>query len=56
MIDVMQKEEEERESQFCLSEQVYIKAIAPSSKTVCLWLGPNVMLEYPLYEAEELLQ
>ncbi|XP_073819373.1 prefoldin subunit mgr [Musca autumnalis] len=56
MIDVLRKETEERETQFLLSDQVFIKTIVPPTKTVCLWLGASVMLEYPLDEAEELLK
>uniref|UniRef100_A0A1A9WT45 Prefoldin subunit 3 n=1 Tax=Glossina brevipalpis TaxID=37001 RepID=A0A1A9WT45_9MUSC len=56
MIDVLRKETEERETQFMLSDQVYIKTIVPPTDTVCLWLGANVMLEYPLDEAEILLK
>jgi prefoldin subunit 5 len=39
-----------------LMDQVFTNArITPKTKNVCLWLGANVMLEYPLPEAEELL-
>lgn len=56
MVEVLRNETEERETQFLLSDQVYIKAIVPPTKTVCLWLGANVMLEYPLDEAETMLK
>lgn len=56
MIEVLRKENEERETQFCLGDQVYVKTIVPPTKTVYLWLGANVMLEYPLDEAEDLLK
>lgn len=56
MVDVLRNESRERETQFLLSDQVYIRALVPPTKTVCLWLGANVMLEYPLDEAEELLK
>jgi len=56
MIDVLRKETEERETQFLLSDQIFIKTLVPPTKTVCLWLGANVMLEYPLDEAEVLLK
>ncbi|KAM7360190.1 prefoldin subunit mgr [Cochliomyia hominivorax] len=56
MIDVLRKETEERETQFLLSDQVFIKTMVPPTKTVCLWLGASVMLEYPLDEAEVLLK
>ncbi|XP_011191516.1 prefoldin subunit 3 [Zeugodacus cucurbitae] len=56
MINVLREEKEERETQFLLSDQVFIKTLVPPTKTVCLWLGASVMLEYPLDEAEELLK
>ena len=37
------------------SEQVYAEATIPPTDKVCLWLGANVMLEYTLDDAEELL-
>ncbi|XP_059470323.1 prefoldin subunit 3 [Neocloeon triangulifer] len=42
-------------TKFCLSEQVYMKAAIPPTDKVCLWLGANVMLEYTLDGASELL-
>lgn len=56
MIDILRDQSDEKETQFLLSEQVFLKAIVPPTKTVCLWLGANVMLEYPLDEAEVLLK
>lgn len=56
MINVLREEKEERETQFLLSDQVFIKTLVPPTKTVCLWLGASVMLEYPLDEAEDLLK
>lgn len=41
---------------FLMSSQLYSKARIPPTDTVCLWLGANVMLEYPLDEAKQLLQ
>jgi len=38
-----------------LAENIWAKASAPASKTVCLWLGANCMLEYTLEEGVELL-
>ena len=35
--------------------QVYAEAVIPPTDKVCLWLGANVMLEYSLEDAEELL-
>ncbi|XP_055855385.1 prefoldin subunit 3 [Episyrphus balteatus] len=56
MIEVLRKQTEARDTQFLLSDQVFIKTVVPPTKHVCLWLGANVMLEYPLDEAEELLK
>lgn len=56
MVNVLGKENEERETQFLLSDQVFIKTLVPPTKTVYLWLGASVMLEYPLDEAESLLK
>lgn len=56
MVDILRDQSDEKETQFLLSEQVFLKAIVPPTKTVCLWLGANVMLEYPLDEAEVLLK
>lgn len=56
MIDILRGQNEDKETQFLLSEQVFLKANVPPTKTVCLWLGANVMLEYPLDEAETLLK
>lgn len=56
MIDVLRKQTDDEETQFLLSEQVFLKTMVPPTKLVCLWLGANVMLEYPLDEAEVLLK
>lgn len=56
MIDILKEQHEDKETQFLLSEQVFLKTIVPPTKTVCLWLGANVMLEYPLDEAQVLLK
>lgn len=56
MIQVLREQTEDKETHFLLSEQVYVKTTVPPTKTVCLWLGANVMLEYPLDEAEVLLK
>lgn len=52
-----EKKEADQEitTDFLLTEQVYCKAKVPPTEKVCLWLGANVMLEYPLDEAEALL-
>jgi len=41
---------------FELNDTLYAKAKIPSGDTVYLWLGANVMLEYTLDEAKELLE
>ena len=56
MIEVLKKQTEPKDTQFLLSEQVFLKTSVPPTKQVCLWLGANVMLEYPLDEAEVLLR
>lgn len=56
MIKILNNQEDELETNILLSEQVFVKSVVPPTKTVCLWLGANVMLEYPLDEAEELLK
>ncbi len=40
---------------FALSEQIYAKARVADVSSVALWLGADVMLEYPLDEAKQLL-
>lgn len=55
MIEKLQKQKEEFETEYLLSEQVFVKAVIAPTDTVCLWLGANVMLEYTLDDAEKLL-
>jgi len=50
------EKQEEMETQFLLSDQAYAKAKIPPTDKVCLWLGANVMLEYSLDDAEDLLR
>ncbi|KAF9408499.1 hypothetical protein BGZ94_002285 [Podila epigama] len=48
-------EDKEIETMYELNDTLYATAnIKPTGK-VCLWLGANVMLEYPVGEAAELL-
>ena len=56
MIKILRNQTTDMDTQFLLSEQVFVKTEIPPTKTVCLWLGANVMLEYPLDEAETLLK
>ncbi|KAI9745971.1 MAG: peptide chain release factor 1 [Claussenomyces sp. TS43310] len=44
------------EATFELNDTLYAKAHIPPTQEVYLWLGANVMLSYPIDEAEELLQ
>ncbi|MCJ1400817.1 peptide chain release factor 1 [Xylographa trunciseda] len=44
------------EATFELNDTLYAKAHVPYTDEVYLWLGANVMLAYPIPEAEELLQ
>ena len=58
MIEKLQIEKnnsQDLETQFLLSEQVFAKAIIPPTDKVCLWLGANVMLEFTLDDAQELI-
>ncbi|KAJ2909761.1 hypothetical protein GGI21_001556 [Coemansia aciculifera] len=53
---VEQRESEEPiETLFEINDTLYAHAAIPPTKTVNLWLGANVMLEYTLDEAQELL-
>ena len=49
-------EKGETKTHFELSESLYSTATINSESTVCLWLGANIMVEYPFKEAEELLK
>ncbi|GFN85708.1 prefoldin subunit 3 [Plakobranchus ocellatus] len=46
---------ESMSTKFLLSDNVYAKAIVPPTDKVCLWLGANVMLEYEINEADDVL-
>ncbi len=41
---------------FELNDTLYAKASVPPADEVYLWLGVNVMLSYPIDEAETLLE
>lgn len=59
MIQILAAQKNKKETldtQFLLSEQVYMKASIPPTDKVLLWLGANVMLEYDLEEAMNLLK
>ncbi|PFH33489.1 prefoldin subunit superfamily protein [Besnoitia besnoiti] len=40
---------------FELADTLHAEAVIPPTEAVCLWLGANVVMEYPLDEAETLL-
>ncbi|KAF2234732.1 Prefoldin, subunit 3 [Viridothelium virens] len=44
------------ETTFELNDTLYAKAEVPRTEEVYLWLGANVMLSYPIPEAESLLE
>ncbi|CAG8576736.1 17530_t:CDS:2 [Cetraspora pellucida] len=52
----MQDSDESIETTFELNDTLWAAAKVKSTKTVYLWLGANVMLEYELQEAKELLE
>ncbi|KAJ3322501.1 hypothetical protein HDV06_003045 [Boothiomyces sp. JEL0866] len=41
---------------FELNDTLWVKAKIPKTNSVNLWLGANVMLEYPIDEAKQLLE
>ncbi|KAI9217038.1 Prefoldin subunit-domain-containing protein [Blastocladiella britannica] len=43
------------ETDFELNDTLYAKAVIESAPSVSIWLGANVMVEYPIAEAAELL-
>jgi len=47
---------DELDMDFELTDSVFAKAKVRDAKSVYLWLGANVMLEYPLAEAKQLLE
>ena len=52
----LQPDAEPIETHFELNDTLYAKALVPPTQEVYLWLGANVMLSYPVDEAESLLQ
>ncbi|XP_028413755.1 prefoldin subunit 3-like [Dendronephthya gigantea] len=58
MVIVLKEKKEQSQTlntQFLLSDQIYLNASVPPTDKVCLWLGANVMLEYSIDEAETML-
>ncbi|CAF3953422.1 unnamed protein product [Rotaria magnacalcarata] len=59
MVEQLRKYREngtDMDTNFLLAHNLYGKATIPPTDKVCLWLGANVMLEYTLDEADELLR
>lgn len=52
----MQPDSDALEATFELNDTLYAKALVPPTEEVYLWLGANVMLAYPIEEAESLLE
>ncbi|KAH9228016.1 hypothetical protein K456DRAFT_57748 [Colletotrichum gloeosporioides 23] len=55
-LKLRQDEDEPIETTFELNDTLYSKAKIPPTNEVYIWLGANVMLSYPIDEAETLLQ
>lgn len=53
---LLQPDAEPLETTFELNDTLYAKALVPPTEEVYLWLGANVMLAYPIAEAETLLE
>jgi len=59
VVDFLRKRREDGNSiktHFPLTDNCHAKAEIPPTDRVCLWLGANVMLEYSIEEAENLLK
>lgn len=50
------QQNKEHEGRFELNDTLYAQAKIPPSKIVYLWLGANILMEYPLSEGASLLQ
>ena len=55
-LHLLQPDAEPIETVFELNDTLYAKALVPPTDEVYLWLGANVMLSYPIAEAETLLE
>lgn len=53
---ILQPDSDPIEATFELNDTLYAKAHVPYTDEVYLWLGANVMLAYPVDEAETLLE
>ncbi|GMM33332.1 tubulin-binding prefolding complex subunit [Saccharomycopsis crataegensis] len=58
MVEYLREKQQESESihtNYELNDTLYSQAIIEPTDKVCLWLGADVMMEYPLAEAIDLL-
>ena len=55
MVEFLKDQESPLVTQFELGDTLWANATVPPSQSVNLWLGANVMLEYPIDEAQSLL-
>jgi len=55
MLTEQKRQEATNNTRFLLSDQCYVTASVPPQERVMLWLGANVMLEYSLDEARQML-
>jgi len=55
MIELLINKSDGLKVDFEITDHVYAKASVEGAESVMLWLGANVMLEYPLEEARALL-
>uniref|UniRef100_A0A1I7WIS7 Prefoldin subunit 6 n=1 Tax=Heterorhabditis bacteriophora TaxID=37862 RepID=A0A1I7WIS7_HETBA len=53
---ILQERCEPFETTHLVSEEVYTKAVVPKPDKVSIWLGANVMVEYDLDKAKDLLE
>uniref|UniRef100_A0A0K0D2V9 Prefoldin subunit 3 n=1 Tax=Angiostrongylus cantonensis TaxID=6313 RepID=A0A0K0D2V9_ANGCA len=59
LIDILIRKKENGEpfdTTFLVAEEVFAKATVKKPETVSIWLGANVMVEYELDKARELLE
>lgn len=59
LLDILISKKEKDEpfdTTFLVAEEVYAKATVKKPETVSIWLGANVMVEYELDKAKELLE
>ncbi|GMM53122.1 tubulin-binding prefolding complex subunit [Starmerella bacillaris] len=55
-VEFLMQQKSQFKTRYELNDTVYATAVVDPVDTVWLWLGANVMLEYPISEAETLLK